>query len=132
MTRRRTLQRDAMRRKNALAAFLFAFFVCVGGQSAAVAASLDEYRTRVQQATEALEELHGAFDEESEVGSEEFLAREAETFKRVREVLPASEKVEGDGLALDVDNRWLHNGLGLYASIAADKRDDRDTMLYAA
>jgi hypothetical protein len=48
----------------------------------------------------------------------------------VRALLPATEKIEGTGAAFDVDNRWLHGELDIYAKLAPDQHDERDDMLY--
>jgi hypothetical protein len=116
---------------NTLAAFLLAALCCsVALAPQADAASLEDYRARVGRATEAFEELHAAFDAADDVNSPEFLAREKRVFADVRALLPAGEKIEGAGVASDVDNRWLHAELDLYANIAADKTNDRDDLLY--
>lgn len=94
------------------------------------AASLEDYRARVQRATDVMEELRRAFDEADDVNSKEFIARETKTFADVRAALPATEKVEGVGIALDVDNRWLHSELDLYEKLKADHTDERDDFLY--
>jgi hypothetical protein len=94
------------------------------------AASPEDYRARVLKATQDMEELHRAFNEGSDTGSQEFLAREAKTLADLRASLPATEKIEGTGVALDVDNRWLHGELDLYARIASDKHVEREDALY--
>ncbi|HJR07539.1 MAG TPA: DUF4129 domain-containing protein [Pyrinomonadaceae bacterium] len=134
MTRRRTRRtlRSAPHANARAAFFLAAFcFLCVAAIAPqADAASLEDYRARVGRATEAMEELHTAFDAEDNVNSPEFLARERRVFADVRALLPASEKLEGAHVASDIDNRWLHAELDLYANIAANKTTDRDDLLY--
>lgn len=130
MTRRRTLRRAATVQAKALAAFCLVLLSCVAFVRQADAASLEDYRARVLKATDAMEELHWAFDDTDDTASAEFLAREAKTIADVRAALPATEKIEGAGAAFDVDNRWLHGELDLYAKIAADERDARDDVLY--
>jgi hypothetical protein len=130
MTRRRQILRRRTPRANALVAFCFALLSCAVAVRQADAASLEDYRAHVLKATEAMEELHWTFDETDNVNAQEFLAREAKTFADVRAALPATEKIEGAGAAFDVDNRWLHNELDLYAKIASDNRDERDDVLY--
>jgi hypothetical protein len=93
------------------------------------AASLEDYRVRVQTATTALEGLHQTFDETGDVNSPEFIALETRTFQEVRDLLPAREKIEGAGVAFDVDNRWLHDELDLYPKIAPDETGARDELL---
>lgn len=130
MTRRRSTLRRAAAQAKTLAAFCLVLLSCAAFVRQADAASLEDYRARAQKATEALEELHEAFDEADDTGSPEFLALEAKTIADVRAALPATEKIEGAGAAFDVDNRWLHNELDLYARIATDQRDERDDVLY--
>jgi hypothetical protein len=102
-------------------------FVCAPQR--ADAASLEDYRARVQTATTALEGLHQTFDETGDVNSPEFIALETRTFQEVRDLLPAREKIEGAGVAFDVDNRWLHDELDLYPKIAPDETGERDELL---
>jgi hypothetical protein len=133
MTRRPRTRRRAASHANIIVAFCLALLYCCFGVAAvqqADAASLEDYRARVLKATEAMEELHRAFDGAGDRDSPEFLAREAKTFADLRASLPATEKIEGMGVALDVDNRWLHGELDLYARIAADKHEERDDALY--
>ena len=129
MTRRRTSASAG----RILAAFLCALlgcFVCAGQSSAsASAASLDDYRARVRRATEAFEELHQAFDETGDVNSPEFIARERNTFQGARDALPPREKIEAAGVVTEVDNRWLHEQLDLYAKVAPDETTERDDLL---
>ncbi|HLL72626.1 MAG TPA: DUF4129 domain-containing protein [Pyrinomonadaceae bacterium] len=139
MTRRRTrpmLRRAAPHAKNeppmnARASFLIAVLCFVAlAPTPARAASLEDYRARVERATTAMEDLHTAFDEEPDVRSQEFLARERRVFEDVRAALPATEKIEGAGVASGVDNRWLHAELDLYEKIEADNTTERDDLLY--
>jgi hypothetical protein len=132
MTRRaRRTSRPPRPRARALAAFLCASLCClVAAQTrAAAAATLEDYRARVLRATEAMEGLHATFDETDDVNSREFIALERRTLEGVRGLLPAREKIEGAGVAPDVDNRWLHEELDLYAKIAADETNERDELL---
>ena len=116
------------------AVFLFVLLACAA--TAVVvrrvdAASLEDYRARVLRATEVSEELHRAFDEEKDANSKEFTARETKILADMRAALPASEKLEGTSAgAFEVDNRWLHSELDMYAKIGADKREERDDSLY--
>ncbi|MCA1566870.1 MAG: DUF4129 domain-containing protein [Acidobacteria bacterium] len=115
---------------HALASFLFASLCCfIAAPQRAAAASLEDYRARVQTATTAMENLHQMFDETDDVTSPEFIALENRTFQEVRSVLPAREKIEGAGVAFDVDNRWLHDELDVYPKIPADETDGRDELL---
>jgi len=146
MMRRRTSCRRAhslrrVPRASALAALCIALLAsCAAGTRQVAAASLEDYRARVFRATEAMEELHRAFDElefdEAEVNANEFAARETKVFAEVRAALPASERIEGTSPAaaaagaFDIDNCWLHSELDVYAKLAADKTEERDDLLY--
>jgi hypothetical protein len=93
-------------------------------------ATLEDYRSRVGRAARQLEEL-AAFCEELERGEEheawsggefdsdlalELPAREENALVAARRLLPASEKVSAGGaLAVNADNRWLHEALDEYA-----------------
>jgi hypothetical protein len=129
MTRRARTPRRAPR-ANTLAACLLASLCCfMAVQQRAAAASLEDYRARSLGATEALEELHRTFDETGDVNSPEFIAHEQRIFQRVRALLPAREKIESAADAFDVDNRWLHDELDLYAKIAPGETIERDELL---
>jgi Domain of unknown function (DUF4129) len=130
MTRRRTLRRRAPHERTLLAFCLALLCCCAAPLGQAAAASLEDYRARVLKATEALEDLHWTFDETEHADTPDFRAREAKTFADVRAAIPPTEKIEGTGTAFDVDNRWLHAELDLYAQIAPDKRVERDDALY--
>jgi uncharacterized protein (DUF2267 family) len=129
MTRR--ARRTSPRARRAFASFLFASLCCflAAEQQRAEAASLEDYRARVQTATTAMEGLHQTFDETDDVTSPEFVALEKRTFQEVRSLLPASEKIEGAGVAFDVDNRWLHDELEVYPKLPAGETDKRDELL---
>ncbi|HZH30938.1 MAG TPA: DUF4129 domain-containing protein [Pyrinomonadaceae bacterium] len=134
MNRRARPHRRAPRAHNfaplpLLLLLLLAALCCFAAPQRADAASLADYRSRVLKASEALEELHETFDETDDVTSPDFLALEKRIFQAMRDALPASEKIEGAGFASDIDNRWLHNELDIYAHIAAGERDKRDELL---
>jgi hypothetical protein len=138
---RRARRPPHRRAPRALAALLCALLGCfvAAPQSAAVAAPqpaaaaaaapLEDYRARVLRATESFEELHQKFDEADDVNSTQFVALERRTFQAVRDALPPREKIEGAGVALEVDNRWLHGELDLYASLSATETGERDELL---
>ena len=127
MTRRAQAPRRRASRANTRAAFLCALLCCfIAMQREADAASLADYRARSLKAAEAMEELHRGFDETGDVNSPEFVALENRTFQEVRAALPAREKIEGAGNSFDVDNRWLHGELDLYATIAPAETGERD------
>lgn len=128
MTRR--TRRTPRRAPHALAVFLFASLCCfISAQQRADAASLEDYRARSLKAAEAMDGLHQTFDETGDVNSADFIALEKRTFQEVRSLLPAGEKIEGAGVVFDVDNRWLHDELDLYARIAASEINARDELL---
>ncbi len=131
MTRRaRTPRRRAPPRAHTLAACLLALLCCFAAvQQRAAAASLEDYRARVLRAAEALEELHRTFDEKGDVMSPEFIAHEQRIFQGVRASLPAREKIEAAASAFDVDNRWLHDELDLYAKVAPGETIERGELL---
>lgn len=131
MTRRARTTPRRTPRADALAAFLFASLCCLVAmqQHAYAAANVTDYRARVLKATEAMEALHSSFDETGDVNSPEFNALEKRIFQEVRGLLPASEKIEDAGGVLDVDNRWLHEELDLYANMATGETGERDELL---
>jgi hypothetical protein len=123
-TPRRTL------RANARAAFLFASLCCfIAMPGRAFAASLEDYRARVQFATDILIGLERSAGETDDMSAEASGQLEERAVQGARAALPAREKIEGAGFAYDVDNRWLHEELDLYANIAKDKTDERGELL---
>jgi hypothetical protein len=129
--RAQALRRRRASHANTRAAFLCALLCCfIAMQRGAEAASLADYRARSLKAAEAMEELHRGFDETGDVNSPEFVALENRIFQEVRAALPAREKIEGAGSPFDVDNRWLHDELDLYATIAAAETGERDELLF--
>ncbi|HVF56336.1 MAG TPA: DUF4129 domain-containing protein [Pyrinomonadaceae bacterium] len=96
------LKRDRFRAAHALLVVLF------GAQAFVCAATLADYRARVHDAMIAVDSVV-AFGEESEE------ADESRTFKEVRRLLPATEKIDwGTGQTLVVNNEWLHGALDDY------------------
>ncbi|HEY9402816.1 MAG TPA: DUF4129 domain-containing protein [Pyrinomonadaceae bacterium] len=130
MTRRARPTPHPPPRAKALAAFLFASLCCfIAVPERAFAASLEDYRARVLSATEMLEGLQRPYGETDDVSAEAFGRLEERAVQGARAALPAREKIEGAGFAFDVDNRWLHEELDIYADIAADKTNQRDELL---
>jgi hypothetical protein len=131
MTRPRA--RRTARRALALVAFLCASLCCLHAAAQQTGADagtpVTGYRERVRTATSAMEGLHETFDDTDDVNSPEFVALERRTFQEVRDLLPAREKIEGGGVAFDIDNRWLHDELDVYAKIAAAETGARDELL---
>ena len=72
------------------------------------AISLNEYRDRVTRAVTALDTLAQTDEDES---TYDYVQRNADTVKAVRETLPPSQTVEWGGTTFKVDNGWLHEEL---------------------
>ncbi|MDT7540657.1 MAG: hypothetical protein QOE33_561 [Acidobacteriota bacterium] len=84
----------------------------------ALAASLDDYRTRVNAAFNYAGDLSAALAED-DYGVDSATA--ARAIAALRETLPPHERVEWTSGALEVDNSWLHKELEAYdTSPAAD------------
>ncbi len=73
--------------------------------SSAQAVPLANYHQRLKQAVTALTTLSQPDESEADAS---FIFREVETIQAVRNLLPQAERVEVDGLSVDVDNAWLH------------------------
>jgi len=74
------------------------------------AATLSDYQHRVASAARVIEQLAGAYEDESFTEP----ARIQSGLTAVRETLPAKEDVELDGQRISVDNSWLHEALSEY------------------
>ena len=130
--RARRTTHDTPRAKH-FALFFCALLCCFAVMGLrADAATLEDYRARALKATEAMEDLQRAFVKSNDVNSPEFVALEKRTFQETRALLPAHEKIESAGVALDVDNRWLHDELELYAKIAAHESGKRGELISRA
>lgn len=111
------------------------------------AATLADYRARVQGAAATLEELAATYQrakasESTEVWSREgfdsdFIVElpktERTAFAKVRGLLPRKERVEwgGGGQFVEADNAWLHEGLDEPRQKRAVAYDERAEALYA-
>jgi hypothetical protein len=104
--------------------------LCFAPAAAARAATFDEYRARVRQAVDAVEELHETDDPEE--WEDEGARREGEagTVARLRSLLPARERVERAHGAVEVDNGWLHRELDAYAALAPGDTEGRHKKIY--
>jgi uncharacterized protein DUF4129 len=91
--------------------------------SFANAISLSQYHQHVRQAVTALETLSQSDENESVTA---FEARDGETVRGVRNLLPPNEEVEANGKTILVDNAWLHPELDRYL---ADKAAGRYELL---
>ncbi|HLL75435.1 MAG TPA: DUF4129 domain-containing protein [Pyrinomonadaceae bacterium] len=114
-------------RRRALGRFASAFFVICFGLAAtpARAAAFDEYRERVRRAPALADELVETTDL-GEWGDEaERREYEAGAVAGLRSLLPARERVERAGGAVEVDNGWLHKELDAYAALPPEKIEDK-------
>jgi Domain of unknown function (DUF4129) len=74
------------------------------------AATLSDYQHRVSSAARVIEQLAGAYEDESFTEP----ARIQSGLTSVRGTLPAKEDVEMGGQRISVDNSWLHEALAEY------------------
>jgi hypothetical protein len=87
--------------------------------SAARAIPAGEYHKHIQQALTALATVAQSDESESPTA---YGVRDADTVRKVRELLPAEETVEWNGGSLKVDNSWLQHDLSTYAAEATKAR----------
>lgn len=87
----------------------FALFL----SATARAIPVSEYHKHIKQVVTALDSL-GQSDEDESPAS--YSARDVETVRQVRNLLPATDAVEFSGRTLKVDNSWLHQELDKYAA----------------
>ena len=87
--------------------------------TAAHAIPVSEYHQHIRQAVTALDTLAQADETESVTA---YAARDAETVRRVRNLLPPAEPVEGKEASINVDNSWLHQELDKYAADTSTAR----------
>ena len=78
--------------------------------TSAHAATLSDYQHRVSSAARVIEQLAGAYEDESFTEP----ARIQSGLTLVRESLPAKEYVEIAGQRISIDNSWLHDALSEY------------------
>lgn len=92
---------------------IFLFFLA----ARANAATFEDYRARVFQATTAIQQLEapGYYSDDP--------------VPRLRQLLPASEIVFTNGQNIDVDNKWFHEALDEYEKISGQR--DRASALIA-
>lgn len=123
--------RDAATLRLAPRAFAALLVVlCLASAFEARAATLDEYRARVRQAIKAVEGLHETDDPEEWEDEGVRRESEAEAVAELRSLLPARERVERAGGAVEVDNTWLHKELDAYLALAPDKLEDKHKKIY--
>jgi hypothetical protein len=87
----------------------FLFLLC-GASIIATAATLEDYRRRLNEATSALEAAYKNA-EPVEISA---------TFLKMRELLPKKERIERASGTIDVDNEWLHLALDEYSANSLD------------
>ena len=114
--------RDAARRPFVVLLVVASSALAAGG---ARAATFDEYRARVREGVTAARELGEAADPDEWEDEEVRAAHEAEALALLRSRLPARERVERAGGAVEVDNGWLHKELDAYAALAPDAVAER-------
>lgn len=113
-----------MRRARAAVAFAFAVALC-GASASVVAAPLDDYRARVLKVAQTLGGLYAALDADTASGDYQLKQIESSALAEARRDLPARERVELPGGAVEVDNGWLAQELDAYAKLAPDKLDEK-------
>jgi hypothetical protein len=101
--------------------FFFAASMVLLLAAAAHAIPVSEYQQHLKQALTALDSL--AQSDETETATA-YGARDVETVRRVRSLLPARETVELQGANFNVDNAWLHQELDKYAADTTVARYD--------
>ncbi|HEV7746097.1 MAG TPA: DUF4129 domain-containing protein [Pyrinomonadaceae bacterium] len=89
---------------------LFVILLLAG---AAQATPLNEYHQHVRQSVTALEALGQSGENETTYA---YSARDADTVRQVRGLMPPSETIEVDGASVGIDNTWLHQDLDKYAA----------------
>ena len=91
--------------------------------AAAHAVTISEYHRNIKQAVTALDSLGTSRETESAIS---YAARDVETVRQVRNLLPATETLELNDASLKVDNAWLHQELDKYT---ADNSRERYELL---
>ncbi len=89
--------------------------------SSAHAVPLNNYHQRLTQAVTALNTLSQPDETQADAS---FIFREVETFQAVRNLLPRAERVEVDGLSIDVDNAWLHQEFDKFEKLPFESHDE--------
>ena len=116
MVKRKPVLRDETQARLACssgARFLFAVNLVLLLASAIQAIPTSEYHQHLKQALTALDSLAQSDENES---ANAYYARDVETVRRVRSLLPTAEKVELRGATFTVDNAWLHQELDKYVA----------------
>ncbi|HXI23693.1 MAG TPA: DUF4129 domain-containing protein [Pyrinomonadaceae bacterium] len=92
----------------------YTLMLCVSAH----AATLSNYQHRVSSAARVIEQLAGAYEDESFTEP----ARIQSGLTSVRETLPAKEEVEMGGQRISVDNSWLHDALAEYEKTSSQTK----------
>ena len=103
------------------ARFMFAVSLVFLSSAAALATPVSEYHKHIRQAVTALNAVAQSRTAESEAG---YFARDTETVRVVRTLLPQAETVEWNGASFNVDNSWVHQDLDKYAADTSKGRYD--------
>ena len=103
------------------ARFLLAANLVLFLAAAVHAIPVSEYQRQIRQAVTALDTLARSDENESVTA---FAARDIETIRGVRSLLPAAETVEVKGSSFKVDNLWLHQELDKYVADTSTARYD--------
>ena len=112
-------ERQATFARRLAARLLFAVNLVLFLSTAAHAIPVSEYHQHIRQAVTALDTLAQSDETESVIG---YAARDVETVRRVRSLLPEAERVEAPGGSINVDNSWLHQELDKYAADTSKAR----------
>jgi hypothetical protein len=107
--RRARLPERPILRRSVLCSFALLLMLLWVGSAAAM--PLDEYRSRIQQAASALDELWDGEDTET---VERYAARARVAFDKVRRLVPSEETIEWEGGRVKVNNSWLGEELKNY------------------
>lgn len=112
---------QAMFAQRFAARFVLAVSLVLLSTAAVLAIPASDYHKHIQQAVTALDTLAQSDEIESETA---YGARDAETVRGVRNLLPLTETIEWNGVSFNVDNSWLHQELDKYAADTSQERYD--------
>jgi hypothetical protein len=124
MIKRKQLQSDERHgavTRHPIAQFILAVGVVIFLAGVVQAIPVSEYHRHIRQAVTALDSLAQADENES---ATTYSARDIETVRRVRNLVPAAESVEFRGEAFTADNSWLQQELDKYSADNTKARYD--------
>ena len=107
--------------------YSFALLMMLACLSPASAATFADYQRRVRDATDAIERLTYAGDDQAQQ-----TRPDEATIRRVRDELPLTETVLLNGVSVSVDNTWLHEALSEYAKRSGDDPRPREILARTA